>query len=160
HVCEARIPIVSFAMGDPAPFIDRLKRNDAFVVAMATTVEEARRLEAAGVDAIVAQGSEAGGHRSTLGPPGDQLHPIGTLALVPQVADAVEVPVIAAGGIMDGRGVLAALALGAQAAQLGTRFLRARESGAFPAYRRRLREAMETDTVVTRALTGRPARAL
>ena len=85
---------------------------------------------------------------------------IGTLALVPQVVDAVHVPVIAAGGIMDSRGVLAALALGAHAAQLGTRFLLARESGAFAAYRRRLCEAAETDTVMTLAISGRPARAL
>ena len=160
HVCDARIPIVSFAMGDPSPFIDRLKRLDIFVIAMATTVDDARRLEAAGVDAIVAQGSDAGGHRSTLEPPGDEVPLVGTFSLVPQVVDAVKVPVIAAGGIMDGRGVLAALALGAQAAQLGTRFLLARESAAFPAYRKRLREAAETDTVVTRSLTGRPARAL
>ena len=85
---------------------------------------------------------------------------IGTLALVPQVVDAVSVPVIAAGGIMDGRGVFAALSLGAQAAQLGTRFLLARESGAFPTYRRRLCEARETDAVMTLAISGRPARAL
>jgi len=79
---------------------------------------------------------------------------------VPQMVDALHVPVIAAGGIMDGRGVLAALALGAEAVQLGTRFLLARESGTFPAYRQRLIEATETDTVMTRSLTGRPARAL
>ena len=85
---------------------------------------------------------------------------VGLLALVPQMVDAVRVPVIAAGGIMDGRGVLAALVLGAQAAQLGTRFLLATESGAFEAYRQRLIEATETETVVTRALTGRAARAL
>jgi nitronate monooxygenase len=85
---------------------------------------------------------------------------IGTLALVPQVVDAVRIPVIAAGGIMDGRGVFAALSLGAQAAQLGTRFLLARESNAFPAYRRRLRDARETDAVMTLAISGRPARAL
>jgi nitronate monooxygenase len=159
-VCAAHIPIVSFAMGDPAPFVGRLKEAGCFVIAMATTVDDALRLEAAGIDAVVAQGAEAGGHRSTLDAPGEDLSLIGTFALVPQVVDAVKVPVIAAGGVMDGRGVLAALALGAQAAQLGTRFLLARESGASGAYRRRLLEAVETDTVVTRALTGRPARAL
>jgi nitronate monooxygenase len=83
---------------------------------------------------------------------------VGTLALVPQVVDAVDVPVVAAGGIMDGRGLVAALALGAKGAQLGTRFLLARESGAFPAYRESLLAATETDTIVTRAFTGRPAR--
>lgn len=159
-VCAAHIPIVSFAMGDPAPFVGRLKATGCFVIAMATTVDDALRLEAAGIDAIVAQGADAGGHRSTLDAPGEDLPLVGTFALVPQVVDAVQVPVIAAGGIMDGRGVLAALALGAQAAQLGTRFLLARESAAFGAYRRQLLDAVETDTVVTRALTGRPARAL
>jgi nitronate monooxygenase len=159
-VCDARIPIVTFAMGDPAPFVGRLKQQGSFVMAMATTVDDARRLEAAGVDAIIAQGSEAGGHRSTIDAPGDDVPLVGTMALVPQVADAVNVSVIAAGGIMDGRGVLAAMALGAEAAQLGTRFLLARESAAFAAYRRRLCAATETETVVTRALTGRPARAL
>jgi len=161
YVCEARIPIVGFAMGDPAPLLPRIKEHGGFVIAMATTVDDAIRLESSGVDAIVAQGSEAGGHRSLLeGAAAIDAPLIGTLALVPQVVDAVAVPVIAAGGIMDGRGVLAALSLGAQAAQLGTRFLLARESGAFPAYRRRLCEAKETDTVMTLAISGRPARAL
>ncbi|NRF70603.1 nitronate monooxygenase [Aquincola sp. S2] len=159
--CDARVPVVGFAMGDPAPLVPRAQAAGAFVIAMATSVAEARRLEAGGVDAIVAQGSEAGGHRSCLEPPGDTAPPlIGTMALLPQVVDAVRVPVIATGGLMDGRGVLAALVLGAQAAQLGTRFLLALEAGTFPAYRQRLIEADETDTVVTRALTGWPARAV
>ena len=85
---------------------------------------------------------------------------VGTLALVPQVVDAVGVPVVAAGGIVDGRGLVAALALGAGGAQLGTRFLLARESGAFPAYQERLLAATETDTVITRAFSGRPARSV
>jgi nitronate monooxygenase len=160
-VREARVPIVGFAMGDPAPFVARVKEHGGFVVAMATTVDDALRLEASGVDAIVAQGSEAGGHRSLLDAAASADPPlIGTLSLVPQMVDAVGVPVIAAGGIMDGRGVFAALSLGAQAAQLGTRFLLARESGAFPAYRRRLCGATEADTVMTLAISGRPARAL
>src|SRR5207244_3097137 len=104
---------------------------------------------------------EAGGHRSFIDQPSDaEPALVGSMALVPQVVDAVRVPVIAAGGIMDGRGVLAALALGAQAAQLGTRFLLAAESGAPAALRQRLIDAVETDTIVTRALTGRAARAL
>jgi nitronate monooxygenase len=113
------------------------------------------------VDVVVAQGAEAGGHRSfvELGP-GGEAPLVGTLALVPQVVDAVEVPVVAAGGISDGRGLVAALALGAVGAQMGTRFLLARESGAHPAYRRRLLAATEEDTVVTRVFTGRPARGL
>ena len=160
-VCQTKVPIVSFAMGDPEPWVERAKLNGAFVMAMATTVDDAIRLEASGVDAIVAQGSEAGGHRSTLDTPSDaEPALVGLVALVPQVVDAVRVPVIAAGGIMDGRGVLAALVLGAQAAQLGTRFLLATESGAFEAYRQRLIDATETETTVTRALTGRAARAL
>jgi nitronate monooxygenase len=160
-VCESQIPVVGFAMGDPAPWVQRAKASGAFVMAMATSVDDALRLQASGVDAIVAQGSEAGGHRSSLDLPSDAEPPlVGSLALVPQMADAVRVPIVAAGGIMDGRGILAALVLGAQAAQLGTRFLLATESGAFAAYRRRLTDATETDTVMTRALTGRPARAL
>jgi nitronate monooxygenase len=160
-VCRAKVPVVGFAMGDPAPWVERLKVSGAFVIAMATTVDDAVRLQSSGVDAVVAQGSEAGGHRSSIDTPSDAEPPlVGTMALVPQVVDALQVPVIAAGGIMDGRGVLAALVLGAQAAQLGTRFLLARESGAFQAYRQRLIEATETDTVLTRALTGRMARAL
>jgi nitronate monooxygenase len=161
-VCEAKVPVVSFAMGDPGPWVERAKSSGAFVMAMATSVADALRLQASGVDAVIAQGSEAGGHRSTLDPVSEDEEPplVGSLALVPQMTDALQVPVIAAGGIMDGRGILAALVLGAQAVQLGTRFLLATESGSFAGYRRRLVEATETDTVVTRALTGRPARAL
>ena len=161
YVSEVKVPIVGFAMGDPAPFVDRIKGHGGFVIAMASTVDDALRLEASGADAIVAQGAEAGGHRSLLDGAASADPPlVGTLALVPSVVDAVRVPVIAAGGIMDGRGVFAALSLGAQAAQLGTRFLLARESGAFAAYRQRLCEATETDTVMTLAISGRPARAL
>lgn len=154
-------PVVSFALGDPAPLVPRLRAAGVRVFATVTTVEEARQVLAAGVDGVVAQGAEAGGHRSTFtaGPNGD-VPLIGTLALVPQVVDAVDTPVIATGGIMDGRGVAAALALGAGAVQIGTRFLLAMESGAGPAYRRRLIEATEADTVVTRAFTGRAARSV
>jgi len=160
-VCSTKVPVVTFAMGDPAPWIESLKASGAFVIAMATTVDDAVRLQSSGVDAIVAQGSEAGGHRSTIDTPSDaELPLVGLMALVPPLVDAVHVPVIAAGGIMDGRGVLAALVLGAQAVQLGTRFLLATESGTFHAYRQRLMEAVETDTVMTRSLTGRMARAL
>jgi nitronate monooxygenase len=160
-VCELRVPVVSFAMGHPGKLVDRLHAAGIFVVATATTVAEALALDAAGVDAIVAQGAEAGGHRSTFDLPRTADAPlVGTLALVPQVVDAVRVPVIAAGGVMDGRGLVAALALGAKAAQMGTRFLLARESGAFPEARQRLLAAVETDTVLTRQFTGRPARGL
>jgi nitronate monooxygenase len=108
---------------------------------------------------VVAQGGEAGGHRGTFELRVGEPPPlIGTLALVPQVVDAVDVPVVAAGGIADGRGVAAALALGADGAMLGTRFIAARESGATPAQRRRLTTLRDTDTVVSDAVSGRPAR--
>lgn len=158
---EARVPVVTFAMGCPADLIADARRAKATVMVSVTTVEEALEAERAGADAIVAQGAEAGGHRATFDPASHESLPlVGTMALVPQVVDAVAVPVVAAGGIMDGRGVMAALALGAQAAQLGTRFLLAAESGTTPSYRRRLLEAVETDTVVTEVYTGRPARGL
>jgi nitronate monooxygenase len=155
------VAVVSFALGDPAPLVPRLRTAGVRVFATVTTVDEARQVVAAGVDGVIAQGAEAGGHRSTFtsGPDGE-VPLIGTLALVPQVVDAVDVPVIAAGGVMDGRGVLAALALGASAVQIGTRFLLATESGAGPSYRQRLIEATEVDTVVTRAFTGRAARSV
>jgi nitronate monooxygenase len=159
-VCvEERVPILGAALGDPAPLAAARDAIGGELWAMVTTVDEARRVEAAGVDVVVAQGAEAGGHRSALGlGPGDEAPQVGTLALVPQVVDAVSLPVVATGGIGDGRGVVAALALGAQAAQIGTRFLVARESLAFPAWKAALLSAAETDTVVTRAYTGRPAR--
>jgi nitronate monooxygenase len=131
------------------------------VLSMVTTVEEAVLVAQGGADVVIAQGAEAGGHRSTfkVGPNGEAPL-VGTMALVPQVVDAVDVPVVAAGGVMDGRGFLAALALGATGAQVGTRFLLARESGAHPAYRERLLAATEEDTLVTHVFTGRPAREL
>ena len=155
------IRILSVVMGPAGSWLAKARDTGAVVMATVTTVAEALEVEAGGVDVVIAQGSEAGGHRSTFRPGAPDRWPlIGTMALVPQVVDAVKLPVIAAGGIMDGRGVIAALALGAEAAQLGTRFLLARESGATPAYRRRLIESDETDTVVTDAYTGRPARGI
>jgi nitronate monooxygenase len=143
-VIEERVPIVSFAFGIP-PSID------AITIATATTADEAAALEAAGVDAVVAQGEEAGGHRG-----GFLDHGLVPLAeLVPQVAGRVSVPVIAAGGIVDGAGIAEVLRLGASGAQIGTAFLFADESGASPEWRRALREHA---TVVSDAYTGRPAR--
>jgi nitronate monooxygenase len=154
-----RVAILSAALGDPEPLLAPAREVGARVFAMVTTVDEARRVATAGVDAVVAQGAEAGGHRSTLDlGPYDEPPLVGTLALVPQVVDAVEVPVVATGGIADGRGVAAALALGADAAQVGTRFLVSRESSAFPAWKRAVLDAAESDSVLTRAYTGRPAR--
>ena len=129
------------------------------VLASATTVSEALDLDAAGADAVIAQGAEAGGHRGSFLVDGDD-GPVGTLALVPQVVDAVSVPVIAAGGIADGRGLAAALALGAGAAQIGTAFVASPESAAPAFYREALAGADAERTTITRAFTGRPARTL
>ena len=160
-VLAAGVRVVSFAMGDPGPLVERVHAAGALAIAAATTVAEAQLLAGRGVDLIVAQGAEAGGHRATLTVDSDGGVPlVGTMALVPAVVDAVPCPVLASGGIMDGRGLVAALALGAGAAQMGTRFLLALESGVFPGYRRALLTATETDTEVTSALTGRPARAI
>ena len=160
-VFEEEVPVISVALGEPGELVERAHGEDMLVVSMVGTVEDAVRDAEGGVDVVVAQGAEAGGHRSTveLGPDGE-VPLVGTLALVPQVVDAVGIPVVAAGGISDGRGLVAALALGAAGVQMGTRFLVARESGAHPAYRRRLLAATEEDTVVTRVFTGRPARGL
>jgi nitronate monooxygenase len=157
----ARVPVISFAMGSPAPYVERAHAAGAVVVATATTVAEAEEVAAVGADVVVAQGSEAGGHRSTFAPSKvDELPLVGTMALVPAVVDAIRVPVLAAGGIMDGRGIVAALALGAVGVQLGTRFLLATEGGAPPSYRRQLLGADETSTCVTDVFSGRPARGL
>ena len=159
-VLEARPPVFSFAFGTPPPGLVReLREAGTAVVGTATTVREAQRLERFGVDAVVAQAFEAGGHRGTFD--GDfEGTLVGGIALVPAVADAVRVPVVAAGGIMDGRGIAAALALGAMGVQLGTAFLACTESGAHEAHKRALLEGSEESTVVTPALTGRPARAI
>jgi nitronate monooxygenase len=136
-----------------------LKANGTRVIATATTVDEARQLASAGVDAIIAQGSEAGGHRGTFAAPSGQAE-IGTMALVPQIVDAVPVPVIAAGGIMDGRGIAAALMLGAGGVQMGTAFVPCPETAANPAYVQNLLEASPGDAVLTDVVSGRPARVL
>ena len=129
------------------------------ILGTATTVDEARALEEAGVDGVVAQGSEAGAHRGTFAA-GFEAAMIGTLALVPQVVDAVRVPVIASGGIMDGRGIAAALALGAEAVQMGTAFLTTVESGIPSAYKDAVLAAREIETRVTRSFSGRAARGI
>jgi nitronate monooxygenase len=159
-VLEERPAVFSFTFGiPPREAFEALRSADIKVMGTATTVAEAVMLESAGCDAVVAQGAEAGGHRGTFSGPFDEAM-IGTMALVPLVVDAVGCLVIAAGGIMDGRGIAASLALGAGAAQLGTAFVACEESAAAPPYKRSLAEAAETDTVVTRAFTGRPMRGL
>jgi nitronate monooxygenase len=159
-VAEARIPVFSFAFGIPtAPLLNRLRASGSLIWGTATTVAEARLLEAAGVDAVIGQGGEAGAHRGTFATDFER-GMVGTLALIPQLVDAVRVPVIAAGGIMDGRGLLAALALGATAAQMGTAFLRCPECGASAAHKAALAASTDDGTVVTRAFSGRPARGI
>jgi len=151
---------LSFTFGLlPATAVAAIKARNLALIGTATTVAEAIALEESGVDAIVAQGSEAGGHRGTfLGDFADAQ--IGTLALVPQIVDAVSVPVIASGGIMDGRGIAAALALGASAVQLGTAFLTCSEAGVAEAYKDEILRSPETATRITRAFSGRPARGI
>ena len=159
-VLEERVPVFSFTFGSvKSELVGRLKENGAIVIGTATTVREGLRLEEDGVDMVVAQGSEAGGHRGTfLGDIRDAL--IGTMALVPQMVDTLSVPVLASGGIMDGRGLAAALVLGAEAAQMGTAFLASEESGAHSEFKRAVLEAAEDETAVTRAFSGRAARAI
>ena len=156
---DAGVRVISFAMGCPEPMIRKVGDAGATAIVMVTSAHEAVEAERAGAHVVVAQGIEAGGHRGTFGVSRDEELPrIGTLALVPQVVDAVSIPVIAAGGIMDGRGVAAALCLGAGAAQLGTRFLLTAESGAYAEYRSWIASRDPASTCVTRWMTGRPAR--
>jgi nitronate monooxygenase len=159
-VLELRPRVVSFHFGLPAAdWVVALKAAGCRVLSSATTVAEAKSLEAAGADAIIAQGYEAGGHRGNFSDnPGAGL--VGTLALVPQIVDAVRVPVIAAGGIADGRGIAAAFMLGAGGVQIGTAFLVCPEAATPPPHRARLKAARDDGTAVTRIFTGRPARAL
>ena len=150
--------LVSFHFGLPPPeIIKAIKDAGIFVISSATTVAEARLLEKGGVDAIIAQGTEAGGHRGTFTGVDIAAQP-GLFALLPQVADAVKVPIIAAGGIADGRTVAAAFVLGASAVQLGTAFLHCEEANVLDAHRIALREADDAATLVTAMITGRPAR--
>ena len=143
----------------PPEAMQALKQKKIYIMGTATTVNEAIELEKSGVDVVVAQGSEAGGHRGTFrGDFGAAM--IGTISLVPQIVDAVRVPVIASGGIMDGRGIAAALALGASAVQLGTAFLTCKESGVPDAYQEAILNAIEDQTRITRAFSGRPARGI
>ena len=159
---EEEVPIVSITFGLLSEIdMNRAEQAGMKVIATATTVEEAIRAEKAGCHAVTAQGSEAGGHRGTFDTSSRRMGAnIGTMALVPQIVDRVRIPVIAAGGIMDGRGLAAALILGASGVQMGTRFLTSRESGAHPAYKRALLASTEESTILTDAFSGRPARGI
>jgi nitronate monooxygenase len=157
---EKKPEVLSFHFGLPErKLLERARTSGAKIVSSATTVEEARWLEGQGCDAIVAQGNEAGGHRGIF--LGDDIagQP-GTFALVPQVADAVKVPVIAAGGVSDGRGVAAALMLGAAAVQVGTAYLLCPEAKTSAVHRAALKAARDDATALTNLFTGRPARGL
>lgn len=159
-VLRARPAVFSFVFGIPAQSVlERCRTLGIVTLGAATTVDEAIALERAGVDMVVATGFEAGGHRvSFLRPAEESLY--GTFSLVPQVADAVRIPVIAAGGIADGRGIAAALTLGAQGVQIGTAFLACRESNADAAHRRMLLGPDARHTALTRVFSGRLARGI
>ena len=160
-VLEACRPaVVSFQFGLPAPaLLDRVRGWGSKILSSATTVEEARWLEAHGVDAIIAQGLEAGGHRGIF-LSDDLTTQVGTFALLPQVIDAVKVPVIAAGGIADAKGVAAALSLGAAGVQVGTAYLLCPEATTSAVHRAALKSENARHTALTNLFTGRPARAI
>lgn len=156
---DTRPAVVSFHFGLPEQgWIDRLKAAGITLLACATQLDEARRIEAAGIDAVVAQGYEAGGHRGLFEPSHDAC--IGTLALLRNLRKALRLPLIAAGGIMDGAGIRAAQALGAEAVQMGTAFIACPESSANAAYRAALHTQRAWQTEVSAAISGRPARGL
>jgi nitronate monooxygenase len=157
---HAAPPVMSFVMGiPPAWVIEEAKQKKIVIIGTATTVEEALALERAGVDIVVASGSDAGGHRSSfLRPASESL--VGTFSLIPQVVDAVKIPVIAAGGIADARGIRAARALGADGVQIGTAFLACEESGASEAHRGALASPEARYTILTRVFSGRLARGI
>ena len=157
---EMRPEVVSFHFGLPdEALLDRARRSGAKIYSTATSVAEARWLDARGVDAVIAQGAEAGGHRGMFLSDDVDAQP-GLFALLPQVADAVRVPVIAAGGIADGRGVVAAFALGARAVQIGTAYLRTPQAMTSKVHRRALAEARDDATRLTNLFSGRPARGI
>ena len=147
-VLEERAPVLVSGLGNPAATVPDAHSQGIVVMSLVGNVKQARRLAAAGVDVIIAQGHEAGGHTGR----------VGTMALLPQVVDAVEAPVLAAGGIADGRGLIAALALGASGIWMGTRFVATAEALAHDNYKNRIVETDEEGTVITRCHSGKPCR--
>ncbi|HUA34977.1 MAG TPA: nitronate monooxygenase family protein [Candidatus Binataceae bacterium] len=145
---EESVPVIVSGLGNPAGIIERAHKAGVVVMSLCGNVKQARRLEASGIDVILAQGHEAGGHTGR----------IGTMTLVPQIVDAVRVPVLAAGGIADGRGLLAALALGAQGVWMGTRFIATVEAFAHPNYKNKIVEIDEEGTTITKCHSGKPCR--
>ena len=152
--------VVSFHFGLPGKSVlKKLKEKNIFIISSATTVEEAKILEKEGANAIIAQGLEAGGHRGTFASNYKEGE-IGLFSLLPQIVDAVSVPIIAAGGIADSRGIVAAIMLGAKAVQLGTAFLKCPEASVHPLWANALNKTSAKDTRITSAFTGRPARGI
>lgn len=149
-VLEYSVPVVTTGAGNPGRYVDEMKAKGMKVIPVVPSVALARRMERAGVDALIAEGQESGGHISD----------VSTLPLVPQIVDAVNIPVIAAGGIADGRGIVAAFALGAEGVQIGTRFICSTECTAHENYKQALIKAADRDTVVTGRSTGHPVRVL
>ena len=149
-IYEEDVKVFVAGLAVPAEFIDEMHRRGMKVIVMCGKVRHAIKSQEAGADVVAAQGTEAGGHTGE----------IGGMALIPQVVDAVHIPVIAAGGIVDGRGVVASLALGAQGAVIGTRFIATNESQAAQGYRQAIVEAQDDSTMRTRAYTGKPARTI
>lgn len=149
-VCEEKVPVVTTGAGNPGKYINKLKSSGIKVVPVVPTVALARRLEREGADALIVEGTEAGGHIGELT----------TMALVPQISSTVNIPVIAAGGIADGRGFLAALSLGAEGVQIGTRFVCSTECIAHDNYKKKIIKAKDRDAIVTGRSTGYPVRVL
>lgn len=149
-VFEERVPVLASGLGNPAPVVPQAHELGIKVVALVGNTKNAKRVAAGGVDVVVAQGYDGGGHTGR----------VGTLSLIPAIVDALDVPVVAAGGIADGRGLVAALALGAVGIWLGTRFVASREAFAHDNYKNKIAEADDESTVRTRCFTGKPCRVL
>ena len=149
-VCEEGVPVVTTGAGNPGIYIPKLKEHNVKIIPVVPTVSLAKRLEKQGADALIAEGTEAGGH----------IGEITTMALVPQVVDNVNIPIIAAGGIADGRGLVASLALGAEGVQLGTRFVCSSEADIHNNYKEMIIKAKDRDALVTGRSTGHPIRDL
>lgn len=154
---DMEVPVASFTFGIPSQsWINELKKKGIITIGTASSVEEARMIEQSGLDMVVAQGYEAGGHKGAF----TKTRSIGTMALIPQIVDSVSIPVIAAGGIMDARGILASLMLGASGVQMGTAFLTTHESKAPNVHKEAIIHAQPEDTTVTKVFSGKSARGI